>query len=319
MKTQWELSYYIAPIGWNGKRLTFDEKKANEEFRTLREAGVRWAGFNGAGSIEKAAFDFPAAVSSISTMMRDHGIRLSSFHYAGPTIADPAGSQERVRETMFKDIATFAPWRPKAFVVHPWWPLIRAAGDPLGLKPYWLWTRRRGFETLIETIAGNLKLMAKAAARHSIRLALETMGKFAPPPGKYLPRLVELIDEPNVGYCLDAGHVHACGESVVEWVRRCGGKLFETHFHDNRGLGAGEKGAFIRPKDYDEHLSPGLGTIPWIDVINALVATKFQGPVTFETSGWPHMVPSEGYAHAIAWWRTCEAVAKEKRGKGGCH
>jgi sugar phosphate isomerase/epimerase len=55
-----------------------------------------------------------------------------------------------------------------------------------------------------------------------------------------------------------------------------GGKLFETHFHDNRG------------RRVDEHLPVGFGTIPWFEVIQAMEDIRFPGPVTFETTGCLH-------------------------------
>ena len=274
----WELSYYTAPLGWDGKQITFDEELADAELEVLRKAGVSWTGFNGAGHHEPFAFDLEAAVGKIAGMLGRHGLQLSSFHFAGPTFAEPETSQEDVRELMRKSVESFAPLNPKSFVVHHWWP-ERRLGDGADCYPRLL--RRHGKEALMKTIAANLKFLAKAAARHQIKLAVETMGKFLPL-SQELAILVEMVDEPNVGYCLDSGHIHACGGDVAAAVRALGGRIFETHLHDNRALGAKDRHAII-PLNSDEHLSPGFGTIPWIDVINALSDVGFQGPATFET------------------------------------
>jgi sugar phosphate isomerase/epimerase len=248
--------------------------------------------------------------------MKINGIRVSSFHFSGTTINAMSSSQKTVRENMLKDIEAFAPFKPRAFVVHSWWPEIRSEGDPLGMQTYARMARKHGHEVLMKTIAGNLKFMAKTAARYNIKIALETMSKFMPPGDKELPSLAEMIDEPNAGYCLDAGHVHAFGGNVVEVIQMMGNRIFETHLHDNRALGANLRRKFADLKDFscDEHLSPGFGTIPWVDVINALRDIGFSGPATFETDGWPYIKDKvESYRQAIAWWRTCEALATEKR------
>jgi sugar phosphate isomerase/epimerase len=179
--------------------------------------------------------------------------------------------------------------------------------------------RKHGDETIMRTLAGNLKFMAKTAARHNIQIAVETMGKNQPHKDNELTTLLGMIDEPNAGYCLDSGHVHACGGNVVEVIQMMGNRLFETHLHDNRALGANSRQRFISVSHCDEHLSPGFGTIPWIDVINALRDVGFPGPATFETGGWPCIEDKvESYRQAIAWWRTCEALATEKH-KCGKH
>jgi sugar phosphate isomerase/epimerase len=316
---EWELSYYVAPLGWDGKKTTFDERLVETEFETLRKAGISWAGFNGAGHVNGAfPFDLGKVVGRIVKLMKINGIRVSSFHFAGATVTDPDVSQETLRDNMRKDIEAFAPFKPKAFVVHSWWPEFRAEGDFQGLKTYARMERKYGHKVIWKTIAGNLKFMAKVAARHKNRIALETGGnRFPAMHDNELPSLLEMIDEPNAGYCLDSGHVHAFGGNVVEVIKVLGNRIFETHLHDNRALGADSRRKFTKFSDFhacDEHLSPSFGTIPWVDVINALRDVGFPGPATFETRGWPYIKDKvESYRQAIAWWRTCEALATEKR------
>lgn len=310
----WELSYYTAPLGWDGKQITFDEELADTELEVLRKAGVSWTGFNGAGHHEPMAFDLEAAVDKIVGMMKRHGLQLSSFHFAGPTFAEPGTSQEEVRELMRKSVESFAPFRPKSFVVHPWWP-ERRVGGVADIYPRLV--RTHGLEALMKTIAANLKFLAKATARHQIKIAVETMGRFMPLRGE-LAALVDMVDEPNVGYCLDSGHIHACGDDVAATIRSLGDRIFETHLHDNRALGAKDRHAII-PSTSDEHLSPGFGTIPWIDVINALRDVGFQGPATFETRGWPGVEDQvESHRLAVRWWRACEALAAKKHDRKEC-
>ena len=52
-----------------------------------------------------------------------------------------------------------------------------------------------------------------------------------------------------------------------------------------------------------------------MDVIHALDEIGFQGPVTFETTGWPIEDIAQGYREAIAWWRTAESLAAKLKVK----
>jgi sugar phosphate isomerase/epimerase len=308
----WELSYYIAPIGWNGSAITFDADAAEQEFINLHNAGINWAGFNGINLLEPAECELETAVTQVREMMGKYNIRISSFHFAGPTMGPINESQELIRDKMLEAVQLFSQWHPRSFVIHAGWMLGNNTTDST-IDAYQKQVKIHGFDKVLETVAENLKIMAKAAAGYDINLALENMGKFLPL-GQInnLPELVGLINENNVGYCLDSGHAHAVGESVIDWVKICDNRLFETHFHDNRALGAGLDGEFIPAHDIDEHLSPGFGTISWIDVIKELESINFPGPITFETGGWPNFDIVSGYQYAITWWRTCEKLASLK-------
>ena len=310
-KTQtksFELSYYICPIGWNGKEVTFDPVQAENEFKNLHAAGIKWAGMNGVNLAEKINFDLGAAIELIKGWMKKYDIRFSSFHFSGATSAGVGKSQDMVRENILKSVEIFSRLQPKAFVVHAGWFHANDCGNIV--KAWYQEKQKYGEEKIIGIIAENLKIMAQALGKYNIYLAIENMGKFLPLGQKEnIALLIDLIDEPNVGYCLDTGHAHCVGESVVEWIKHCGDKLFETHFHDNRALAKNCKENFIATEGVDEHLSPGFGTIPWIDVIEALKLIDFKGPVTFETGGWPDANPVRGYRNAIAWWRTSECLA----------
>jgi sugar phosphate isomerase/epimerase len=64
-----------------------------------------------------------------------------------------------------------------------------------------------------------------------------------------LLRLVNDVDNPFLGLCLDIGHQHLFSDlETAEWVRRMGQRLFHVHVHDNDRTG-------------DRHWSIGRGTI----------------------------------------------------------
>lgn len=176
--------------------------------------------------------------------------------------------------------------------------------------------KKHGLDRIMGTVADNLKYMAGLATEHSMSLALENLGYYEPLSNEdTLVRLVDMIDEPNAGFCIDSGHAHVFGQSVSKWIHKAGDKLFETHFHDNRAKLAGyqDNGFIESTKETDEHLPPGFGTINWIDVIEALDDVRFKGPVCFEAPPWPLEDGTESYRHALCWWRTCEEIARQKR------
>jgi sugar phosphate isomerase/epimerase len=295
-KGQRELSYYRCLMGWTGKRITYNPAEVQKGLAMIRDVGIRWIGADGINLMEPTDYDCRTAVRQINTWLQEDGLRMSSFHYAGPTYAPLNGSQDKARQIMRETLEVFGVWRPKAFVIHPCW--ILGDNTPKDVeRGFNEEIARHGGDAFVRTIAANLKDMAHAAAALDIRLALENAGPFLGGPLKGLPQLVAAIDEPNVGYCLDAGHAHLAGESVTDWLRLAGKRLFETHFHDNRGCGL------------DEHMPAGFGTISWLDVINTLDEIGFPGPVTFETTGWPIEDVAQGYREAIAWWRTAESLA----------
>jgi sugar phosphate isomerase/epimerase len=62
-------------------------------------------------------------------------------------------------------------------------------------------------------------------------------------------RLVNEVDDPFLGLCMDVGHQHLFSElDASEWVRRMGDRLLHIHLHDNDRAG-------------DKHWAIGRGTI----------------------------------------------------------
>ena len=296
-----ELSYYIAIALWDGKRMNFYPEQARARLETLSAAGIHWFGVDGINLSEPGVSDYRKLVAIADEWIQELGLQMSSFHYAGWTYAPLDEDQGLVRELMCENVEVFGAWRPRSFVVHSCTIAMPSGANEKVEAAYQREVERHGDEAVLQTVAANLKVMAKAAAALDIRLALENLGHaFTLCNRKWLPRLVEAIDEPNVGYCIDSGHAHLIGESIPDWIHLAGDRLFETHFHDNRGRGV------------DEHWPVGFGTTSWIDVIQALDAIRFPGPVNFEAAGWPDDDPVRGYRNAMAWWRAAERLAAGK-------
>jgi sugar phosphate isomerase/epimerase len=64
-----------------------------------------------------------------------------------------------------------------------------------------------------------------------------------------LIRLVDEVDDPFLGLCLDVGHLHVFSQlDAPGWVQRMGHRLYHVHLHDN-------------DRTRDSHCSIGRGTI----------------------------------------------------------
>jgi sugar phosphate isomerase/epimerase len=74
-----------------------------------------------------------------------------------------------------------------------------------------------------------------------------------------LVRLVNAVDNPFLGLCMDIGHQHLFSElDAGEWVRRMDHRLLHVHLHDNDRTG-------------DKHWSLGRGTIDFEAFYTALL------------------------------------------------
>ncbi len=70
--------------------------------------------------------------------------------------------------------------------------------------------------------------------------------------------VVAAVDDPRFDICLDIGHAHCNSKTdVVDWIEALGKQIGYVHMHDNHG-------------ETDEHLGLGCGTMPMVDVCNAL-------------------------------------------------
>lgn len=73
--------------------------------------------------------------------------------------------------------------------------------------------------------------------------------------------LIDIIDGVNskkLGVNLDIGHAFAFSKlSVIDWIKQLGNKTTYVHLHDNHG-------------EKDSHLGFGKGTMPIVEILNAL-------------------------------------------------
>jgi sugar phosphate isomerase/epimerase len=95
----------------------------------------------------------------------------------------------------------------------------------------------------------------KRYAAIGVRVALENILEQTP---EMMIELADRIGHPNLGLCLDVGHLNIIGKiSHAEWISRLGKRLIHVHLHDNHGI-------------KDQHLPIGKGSINFDPIFQAL-------------------------------------------------
>lgn len=315
----YQLSYPVTTVGWNGKLI---ERESDEAWlptcRILKELGINHLMLTGYVTLEDAAFDMMEETKRLGGVLDSMGMRPAQHHGLSATYAPIEKPQEPVVERLIRSVQYTANLNSPVLVIHPghyydpenW-------GKVTIFEMFDRECERHGKEKVIQTMVQNLREVVSEAEKNSVKIALENVDRFSPAGDSVdLVEIVKEVDSPYVGFCFDSGHAHCCGlTSVIEWINLAGDKLFTTHFHDNLGprLEAKTSKRYIPTSGIDEHMPPGFGTIPWIDVIQSLWRIGYKNPVNFESSGWPGMDKKDGFESAIHFWRTCEKLARDKQ------
>ncbi len=148
--------------------------------------------------------------------------------------------------------------------------------------------RKVGKESLDEMNRTTLRNLARHDVRHRMAIALENrdqgqVADYCKTIG-ILRSMIKRDGEPNLGICLDSGHTNTHGDlDCAQMILEAEERLIDTHFHDNFGylcngkiLGSGVINNLHRP--------PGIGTINWLAVIDALEEINYKRPIMFEAS-----------------------------------
>ncbi len=121
-----------------------------------------------------------------------------------------------------------------------------------------------------------LGALAARAGELGVRIGIENgsdLGIMA-----YLLALVDTVDSPALGICVDTGHA-ALGElGPARAVRMSGDRLYSLHLQDNWG-------------GSDHHLPPGCGRIDWWEVAEALAEVEYDGVLELELTDAPGSRP----------------------------
>lgn len=106
---------------------------------------------------------------------------------------------------------------------------------------------REGAKQSVETLA-------VMAAEHDVRVAVEVIPNALSTP-ESLVRMLDDLELPDLGICMDVGHAHLMGDAA-EGIETVAGHLVTTHIHDNDGR-------------KDSHLAPFDGTLDWAATLMA--------------------------------------------------
>ena len=126
------------------------------------------------------------------------------------------------------------------------------------LSPEFSWERQ--WEVLVESV----KWCAQKAKAVGLKLIIEPrVGEIINNTDSML-RLIEAVNEPNLGAILDTGHQYAQKEILPLSVAKLKDRLMYLHLSDNDST-------------KNDHFVPGQGTIDWVGLFEALKLNNYQG------------------------------------------
>jgi len=219
----------------------------------------------------RSHFDFhnPAAVADLQQWLAEAGAELHSVHapvadgfsagrWNAPlslASSDATARQRAVAEAEHAlQIARRIPF--KVFVTHlgvPRW-------APTAVTDNSRDAARRSIETL-SAIAEPL----------GVRVAVEVMPNELSRAGSLVHFVEQVVDEANVGICLDMGHAQLDGDPV-EAIETVSEHLVAVEVHDNN-------------RRTDDHLVPFAGTIEWPAALTSVQKVGYDGTLMFEIAG----------------------------------
>jgi len=233
----------------------FDKWNVDEEIDLVRGAGARriqvyrnWLVATPAAAIRRHLEDAGLAADSLHAYIELEMLDGPTFDLsAADASVREAGLEIARHETQFaRDLGC------RDIIVHPVGP-----GDTQGdtFRP--------------DTFRASAERLAQLAEAAGVRYLVENM----PPPmfgqdAALLRTIVDEVDSPHLGLTYDAGHAHVA-KRPVQIVHDMGPRLWGVHLHDNAGA-------------EDDHLLPGMGTLPFDDVAAALAAIGFSGTFMLE-------------------------------------
>ena len=109
-----------------------------------------------------------------------------------------------------------------------------------------------------------MKRCTQIAREHGVQLLVEPRVGELTSNSEALLRLLEAVDDDNLGVILDTAHQHAQKEMLPLSVEKLGRHIRYVHVADNDGL-------------VNRHFVPGTGTIDWEEVFRALKRQGFDG------------------------------------------
>lgn len=315
MNGTFELSYPVNTVTWDGEKIRqVPEAEIIQSLDLMQACGINELMITGYHVEEEADFDMDAETKRLEAELSARGMRAAQHHGLSATCAPLGTSQQEAIDHLKRCVDYTANLGAKALVIHSGRLTTRPSGDETCLGLFEAECTRLGRQRVLKTCAENLHIAGEHAEACGVVIALENLDRFEPFGNiRELPALIAAADSPAVGFCLDTGHAFCAGTDIVQWIEVMGDKLFTTHVHDNHGPSQEvlHSTGYVSPSGIDEHLPPGLGTIPWNRVITALLDIGYSHTLNFESGGWPGLDTGEGLECAINYWRTCEYLVRK--------
>ena len=135
-----------------------------------------------------------------------------------------------------------------------------------------------------------IKPIAKFAQKYNVKIAVENAFNWSGTHAIYcagstpesLLELINKINEPNVGACLDIGHAEVLGEigGAINFIKVLKNKIIATHLHDNDRIN-------------DKHQIPFGGSMDIKGICEAFKKENYQGFLTLEAINYLKTNPSK--------------------------
>lgn len=252
----------MEPSIWTGM---YGDLPLPEALRRLSDCG--WRRFEIATehlvSIETAA-DGDAIIAETRDCVSELGLATPQAHALLKANVAAMDTQNRERDVgrLLHHIEIAAKLSVEIVVIHPGGYDPEVPSDPDEVIPLNVVAFRR---------------LGDAAAGHGMRIGIENL----PYPGITTARevlyLLQQIDHPAIGVNFDTSHANMCSIDSAAMARELGDTLISTHISDNDGSG-------------DQHLTPGGGTIDWIELMKAFREIGYEGDLNLELPGERHRV-----------------------------
>lgn len=217
--------------------------------------------------------DLPAEVARMREALSKYGMiscietgarfLLDPRHKHEPTLVSPLPDQRAIRIDFLKRCIDIAR-ELRSEAVSFWSGIVR---DNV--------SRAEVFNRL----SSGLREVIDYAHAQNVKLAFE------PEPGMFIQtfddyrELLNLVDGPGFGLCVDIGHVHCLEpQPIADYLTAWRDRIFTLHIEDmHRGI--------------HDHLRFGEGTIDFPPVLHALVNLGYQGGLNVELSRHSHLAP----------------------------
>ncbi len=127
-------------------------------------------------------------------------------------------------------------------------------------------------QIMLESNIDRVRKLTKYLSGTDMILCLENLLEITDSVDELL-QIIHAVGGPNVGICLDTGHLNIAGHDQVDFIHRASPYLKALHIADNEGV-------------TDQHLMPfGRGKVDLISVLKALVQIQYDGLYNFEIPG----------------------------------